>query len=84
MGMNLSSRKMGMHEWSFSNDFDGSARSVVPQVDLGQRFRDLGIEVELGFTYEQAMQEAERCLNCDAQTILAEKRCIECDACIDV
>ena len=84
MGMNLSSRKMGMHEWSFSNDFDGSARSVVPQVDLGQRFRDLGIEVELGFTYEQAMQEVERCLNCDAQTIFAEKRCIECDACIDV
>ena len=84
MGMNLSSRKMGMHEWSFSNDFDGSARSVVPQVDLGKRFRDLGIEVELGFTYEQAMQEVERCLNCDAQTIFAEKRCIECDACIDV
>jgi formate dehydrogenase (NADP+) beta subunit len=83
-GMNLQSRKMGMHEWSFSNDFDGSRRSVVPQVELGQRFKDLAIEVELGFTYEQAMQEVERCLNCDAQTIFATDRCIECDACIDI
>ena len=23
MGMNLASQKMGMHEWSFSNDYDG-------------------------------------------------------------
>ncbi|MEM7408029.1 MAG: FAD-dependent oxidoreductase [Pseudomonadota bacterium] len=84
MGMNLQSRKMGMHEWSFSNDFDGAARSIVPQVDLGQRFNDLAIEVELGFTYEQAMQEVERCLNCDAQTVFAAERCIECDACIDI
>lgn len=83
-GINLQSRKMGMHEWSFSNDFDGSSRSVVPQVDLGQRFKDLGIEVELGFTYEQAMQEVERCLNCDAQTVFTTKLCIECDACIDI
>ena len=32
--MNLGSRKMGMHEWSYSNDFDPSARRVVPHVDL--------------------------------------------------
>lgn len=83
-GMNLSTRKMGMHEWSFSNDYDGAARSVVPHVDLGQRFKDLNLEVELGFTFEQAMQETERCLNCDAQTIFAAPRCIECDACIDI
>lgn len=56
----------------------------MPQVDLGQRFKDLGIEVELGFTYEQAMQEVERCLNCDAQTVFTTKLCIECDACIDI
>ncbi len=83
-GMNLQSRKMGIHEWSFSNDYDGSSRSVVPQVDLGERFRQLSIEVELGFTAEQAQREVERCLNCDAQTVFVEKLCIECDACIDI
>ena len=83
-GMNLVSRKMGIHEWSFSNSFDSGSRSVVPQVDLGQRFAELDIEVELGFTAEQAVQEVERCLNCDAQTVFVEKLCIECDACIDI
>jgi len=29
-GMNLGSRKMGMHEWSYSNEFDASARHAVP------------------------------------------------------
>ncbi|NKC10809.1 MAG: glutamate synthase [Gammaproteobacteria bacterium] len=83
-GMNLSSRKMGIHEWSFSNDYNPSARSIVPQVDLGQRFKQLNIEVELGFTAEQTLREVERCLNCDAQTVFAADLCIECDACIDI
>jgi ferredoxin len=40
--------------------------------------------VELGFTAEQAAREAQRCLNCDVQTVFYPARCIECDACIDV
>ena len=83
-GMNLSSQKMGMHEWSYSNDYDPSARRIVPHVDLKERFKKLDIEVELGFTAEQAVEEVERCLNCDIQTVFAEKLCIECDACIDI
>jgi formate dehydrogenase beta subunit len=84
IGMNLSSQKMGMHEWSFSNDYDPAARRLMPHVDLKQRFKKLDIEVELGFTAEQAIQEVERCLNCDVQTVFAANLCIECDACIDV
>ncbi|MBT6276026.1 MAG: 4Fe-4S dicluster domain-containing protein, partial [Chromatiales bacterium] len=83
-GVNLVSRKMGIHEWSFSNDYNPSSRSVVPQVDLGERFKQLNIEVELGFTAEQAVREVERCLNCDAQTVFVPNLCIECDACIDI
>ena len=56
----------------------------MPHVDLKQRFKKLDIEVELGFTAEQAIQEVERCLNCDVQTVFAADLCIECDACIDV
>ena len=83
-GLNLSSQKMGMHEWSFSNAYDPSARRLMPAVDIKERFRKLDIEVELGFTAEQIVQEVERCLNCDIQTVFTEKLCIECDACIDI
>ena len=84
VGLNLSSQKMGMHEWSYSNDYDPSARRLMPHVDLKERFKNLDIEVELGFTVEQTIQEVERCLNCDIQTVFTAKDCIECDACIDI
>jgi NADPH-dependent glutamate synthase beta subunit-like oxidoreductase/ferredoxin len=84
IGVNLSSQKMGMHEWSYSNDYDPSARRLMPHVDLKQRFKKLDIEVELGFTLEQTLQEVERCLNCDIQTVFAAELCIECDACLDI
>lgn len=83
-GMNLSSQKMGMHEWSFSNDYDPASRRLMPHVDLKKRFKKLDIEVELGFTAEQIIQEVERCLNCDIQTVFTADLCIECDACIDI
>ena len=83
-GVNLASQKMGMHEWSYSNDYDPAARRLMPHVDLKERFKKLDIEVELGFTAEQAIQEVERCLNCDIQTVFAATLCIECDACIDI
>ena len=83
-GVNLSSQKMGVHEWSFSNDFDPAGRRLMPHVELKERFKKLDIEVELGFTAEQAAQEVERCLNCDIQTVFAADLCIECDACIDI
>ena len=84
VGINLSSQKMGMHEWSYSNDYDPAARRLMPHVDLKERFQKLDIEVELGFTAEQTLQEVERCLNCDIQTVFAANLCIECDACIDI
>jgi formate dehydrogenase beta subunit len=83
-GINLQSRKMGMHEWSYSNDYSVLERRLVPHVSLKERFKKIDIEVELGFTAEQAAQEVQRCLNCDVQTIFDAKLCIECDACIDI
>ena len=83
-GVNLQSAKMGIHEWSYSNDYDPAARRIMPHVELKKRFKKLDIEVELGFTVEQTIKEVERCLNCDIQTVFEAKLCIECDACIDV
>jgi formate dehydrogenase (NADP+) beta subunit len=83
-GVNLQSRKMGMHEWSYSNEYAPVERRLMPHVSLKERFKKLNIEVELGFTAEQAAQEVQRCLNCDVQTVFSAKLCIECDACIDI
>ena len=80
----LTSVKMGVHEWAYSNDYATLERRLVPHVSLKERFKKINIEVELGFTPEQAAQEAQRCLNCDVQTVFDAKLCIECDACIDV
>ena len=83
-GMNLTSTKMGLHEWSYSNDFDRDERYEVPTVPMENRFKDINIEVELGFEPGQFRREVERCLNCDIQTDFVANLCIECDACIDV
>jgi NADPH-dependent glutamate synthase beta subunit-like oxidoreductase len=82
--LNLGSRKMGMHEWSYSNNFDPAARRKMEHVPLTERFRNLSTEVELGFDAEQTAVEVERCLNCDIQTVFTDDLCIECDACIDI
>jgi formate dehydrogenase beta subunit len=83
-GVTLSSRKMGMHEWSYKNEYNGVERRLVPHVGLIERFKKINVEVELGFTAEQAALEVQRCLNCDVQTVFTAKLCIECDACIDI
>ena len=82
--MNLSSRKMGIHEWSYKNDYNPLERRLMPHVGLTERFRKLNIEVELGFSIEQTETEVQRCLNCDIQTAFTDQLCIECDACIDI
>jgi len=80
----LSSRKMGLHEWSYQNDYNPVERKLMPHVALKERFKKVDIEVELGFTAEQMAAEVQRCLNCDVQTVFDAKLCIECDACIDI
>ena len=84
IGMNLVSQKMGMSQWSYSNDYDAVARQRMDQAELARRFERLDQEVELGFTADKTLREVQRCLNCDVQTTFEASLCIECDACIDV
>jgi NADPH-dependent glutamate synthase beta subunit-like oxidoreductase len=82
--MNLVSTKMGLHEWTYSNDYHYAHRARMRHVRLEHRLSKLEIEVEEGFDIEQALSEVERCLNCDIQTHFTDELCIECDACIDI
>lgn len=83
-GINLLSQKMGLHEWSYDNEVSNDERMKMAHVNLQDRFKELSKEVELGFDVQQAFKEAERCLNCDVQTVFTASACIECDACVDI
>jgi formate dehydrogenase (NADP+) beta subunit len=83
-GMNLVSAKLGMHAWSYHNDYNPAPRTKMVHVGLETRFARLDTEVEVGFSAEQTAKEVQRCLNCDVQTHFTTELCIECDACIDI
>ncbi|HET8584640.1 MAG TPA: 4Fe-4S dicluster domain-containing protein, partial [Casimicrobiaceae bacterium] len=82
--VNLMSQKMGIHEWSYDNAIAGDRRYRVPLKDVTIALKDIRAEVELGFDPKLAYAEAQRCLNCDVQTVFADRLCIECDACVDL
>jgi NADPH-dependent glutamate synthase beta subunit-like oxidoreductase len=83
-GASLVSQKMGIHEWSYDNDVANDRRYRVPLRDKKEALSNVRLEVELGFDAELGLREAQRCLNCDVQTVFADKLCIECDACVDI
>ncbi|HTB07583.1 MAG TPA: FAD-dependent oxidoreductase [Bacteroidia bacterium] len=82
--VNLHSMKMGIHEWGYDNDVTSDLRYIVPQADKKVTLTNRKKEVELGFDQSTGFKEAERCLNCDVQTVFSTSKCIECDACVDV
>jgi NADPH-dependent glutamate synthase beta subunit-like oxidoreductase len=84
VGLRMISQKMGIHEWSYDNEVSGDPRYKVPLEAQEKALKRIDLEVELGFDVATALKEAERCLNCDVQTVFAKEACIECDACVDI
>jgi NADPH-dependent glutamate synthase beta subunit-like oxidoreductase len=82
--VNLASQKMGIHEWSYDNDVSLDLRFKVPHAPKELTLHDVKMEVELGFSKELGFKEAQRCLNCDIETVFEKNLCIECDACVDI
>ncbi len=82
--VNLASQKMGIHEWSYDNDISNDQRYKVPLQEMNVALKNIKIEVELGFDEKLGFLEAQRCLNCDVQTVFSTRLCIECDACVDI
>src|ERR671922_243414 len=83
-GVTVMSQKMGIHEWSYDNQIHDDARYKVPWRDIKETLKNVKAEVELGFDVATAWKEAQRCLNCDVQTVFSDRLCIECDACVDI
>ena len=83
-GVSVFSQKMGIHEWSYDNDVALDKRFKVPLKEAAVALKNIKVEVELGFDVATAFKEAQRCLNCDVQTVFSDNLCIECDACVDI
>ena len=81
---NLVRQKMGIHEWMYDSAVVNDERYAVPHEEKTLALSNRKIEVELGFDVKTAFREAQRCLNCDIQTVFYTSRCIECDACVDI
>lgn len=82
--VNLLGQKMGIHEWSFDSAVVDDERYAVPHATKELALNNIKVEVELGFDQDLGFKEAQRCLNCDVQTVFTDNLCIECDACVDV
>jgi ferredoxin len=82
--VDLSSQKMGIHEWSYDNAISLDLRRKVPLREQKIALADVSAEVELGFDQALGYEETQRCLNCDVQTVFTDTTCIECDACVDI
>jgi NADPH-dependent glutamate synthase beta subunit-like oxidoreductase/formate hydrogenlyase subunit 6/NADH:ubiquinone oxidoreductase subunit I len=83
-GVTLVSQKMGIHEWSYDNNVSNALRHRVPLRDKVEALANVRLEVELGFDQKVGYREAQRCLNCDIETVFSQPLCIECDACVDI
>jgi len=83
-GVSMMSTKMGIHEWAYDNDVSLDLRYKVPMVEPEVALRNVKVEVEKGFDPLLGYKEAQRCLNCDVQTVFSAGACIECDACVDI
>lgn len=79
---NLSVAKIPTRRFTRPEDFEQFERQAPPSIDLNRR---TGIsEVEIGYTEEQALRQAERCLACHIQTMYDAEKCVLCNRCVDV
>ena len=50
----------------------------------GYTARTAQFDLMVALNAATAWKEAQRCLNCDVQTVFTTSACIECDACVDI
>lgn len=89
----LTGRRLERHEtelhlplasYAREDDFEKRQRPVMPSLPAAERVQAQHRLVEQGFTPEQALYEASRCLDCGVNTIFDGSRCILCGGCADV
>ncbi len=64
--------------------YESIRRQAIPVREPAERFKHPDLVVETGFTTEQAMREASRCLDCGVTPVFDGARCVLCGGCVDV
>lgn len=64
--------------------YESIRRVPVPTCHPHERLQHPETPVELGYTREQAMREASRCLDCGVTPVFDGARCVLCGGCADV
>jgi NADPH-dependent glutamate synthase beta subunit-like oxidoreductase len=64
--------------------YEAIRRVAVPLAHPGERLQHPEALVEIGYTSEQAMREASRCLDCGVTPVFDGARCVLCGGCADV
>lgn len=74
--------KIPTRRYRMFDGYEKCERQAPPTLSLDRR---TGIsEVEIGYSEEEARQQAERCLYCHIQTIYDPQKCVLCNRCVDV
>jgi NADPH-dependent glutamate synthase beta subunit-like oxidoreductase len=64
--------------------YESLRRTEVPTINPEDRLEHPEKVVEKGYTKEQAMREASRCLDCGVTPVFDGTRCVLCGGCVDV
>ncbi|MBK7708398.1 MAG: FAD-dependent oxidoreductase [Acidobacteria bacterium] len=64
--------------------YESIRRVEVPTIDPAERLAHPENVVEIGYSKEQAMREASRCLDCGVTPVFDGTRCVLCGGCADV
>ncbi len=65
------------------DDYESIAHYNIPGLPLKERFSNTR-ETELGYTPEQAVEQARRCLQCQLNIMIDPSICILCSGCVDI
>jgi NADPH-dependent glutamate synthase beta subunit-like oxidoreductase len=64
--------------------YESIRRVAIPVRPPEERFHRPEVLVEIGYSREQAMREASRCLDCGVTPVFDGSRCVLCGGCVDV
>ena len=64
--------------------YESIRRLDVPTTEAHERLARPDVQVERGYTREQAVREASRCLDCGVTPVFDGSRCVLCGGCVDV
>lgn len=73
-----------LERYARERGYESLRRTEVPTIAPAERLEHPEKVVETGFTKEEAMREASRCLDCGVTPVFDGTRCVLCGGCVDV